>query len=332
MVTDGIRTLVRAPERAGDLDPGAQAKGVPRKALLLLGTPLLFVGLAHLNIHVVGGVPFAIERLLVPALFGLGIGLLLHRDVVRSRELRASLDSLEDARNEALAAARAREALLGHARRQVHQLRAEHAASLVALGAVHDLRNLLVPVALAAALLAEEPELVDEVAPQLTAAVVRGRALCNRILEAEAGPAGELLDVDTAVDDALRLTVMLLGVDVSIALSLPPARVLVDPQDLLQIVHNVVGNSANARPRGLRLRVTGGRAGGVYRVRIHDNGPGLPPDFDPDAGGSEPRDGENHGIGLRIVQAMATRNGGRFWLEHASRGAVAVVELPLGPG
>ncbi len=313
---------------------GARLSAAVRACGLCAGLPIAFVVLGHVNMHVVGGAEFAPGRLVVPALIGLVIGALVNREVGRVRRGRETLASLEAARREAVEAAAARDRLLAHLRVQVRQLRSEQAASVVAVGAVHDLRNMLMPVAAAADLLQEDPTLASEVAPQLVAATTRGRELCNRILEARAGDGPDPVDLDTesALDDALRLSVALLGRDVGVRLALAPARIRVDRQDFVQIVHNVVMNSSEAQPGELCLEVSGVADGQTYRISIRDNGPGLPAGFDARRQGTSERAGEVHGIGLRVVHAMARRNGGRFWLERATRGAVAQLEVPLASG
>ena len=66
-----------------------------RAAILLVGLPTALVSLAHLNIHVASGVPFAPGRLVVPALLGLGLAVLLLRELGRRAEQRAFMASLE---------------------------------------------------------------------------------------------------------------------------------------------------------------------------------------------------------------------------------------------
>jgi Signal transduction histidine kinase len=298
-------TMLRHASRAG-----SRLSGVARTCGLCAGLPIVFVVLGHVNMHVVGGAEVAPGRLVVPALTGLVIGVLVNREVGRVQRRRATLAALDAARREAVEAAAARDRLLAHLRMQVRHLRSEQAASVVAVGAVHDLRNMLMPVASAADLLQEDPTLASEVAPQLAAAATRGRELCNRILEARAGDGPDPVDLDSeaALDDALRLSVALLGRDVGVRLALAPARIRIDWQDFVQIVHNVVMNSSEAQPGELRLEVCGVAEGQVYRISIRDNGPGLPAGFGSERHRSSEGEGEVHGIGLRVVHAMARRN------------------------
>ena len=105
-----------------------------RAAILLVGLPTALVSLAHLNIHVASGVPFAPGRLVVPALLGLGLAVLLLRELGRRAEQRAFMASLEVARAEAVRVAAEREELLLHAQDQIRQLRSEQTMSLITLG------------------------------------------------------------------------------------------------------------------------------------------------------------------------------------------------------
>ncbi|MDX1605620.1 MAG: ATP-binding protein, partial [Candidatus Competibacterales bacterium] len=82
----------------------------------------------------------------------------------------------------------------------------------------------------------------------------------------------------------------------------------------------------------VRLERDGDRA----RVRVRDNGPGIPPEqlervFDRFHQVSDQQAGkpQGTGLGLTISQRIVEHHGGRIWAESESRGATFVVELPL---
>jgi signal transduction histidine kinase len=126
---------------------------------------------------------------------------------------------------------------------------------------------------------------------------------------------------------------------------------VVDRAALRQILLNLLDNAIKYGPRGqrvvVRLVACAGARGGVARISVEDEGPGV-----------EPRDRERiwlafvrvplarrgsggettgSGIGLAVVRDLARRHGGEAWVEdrrattgaHGPPGARFVVELPL---
>lgn len=307
-----------------------------RTGLLLVGLPAALVTLAHLNIHVASGVPFAAPRLVVPGVLGVVTGFLLVRELARKAEQARLVDSLAAAREHALELAAQREELLERAQGRIQQLQTEQTVSLIALGAVHDLRNLLVPVATGAELLREDPRLADEIAEQLEMAAERGQDLCERLLDARGGTGltSESLEVGPLLEDAVRSAIVLSGRHVEMTWHLEPAVIDFDRDDFFQMIHNVVSNSVKACPSGLRLRVLGQKAeDGRYRFRIEDNGPGLPADFSLERRMVRRRGDSAQGFGLQVVMAIMRRNHGRFRLESVEAGgAVARFDVELASG
>lgn len=116
----------------------------------------------------------------------------------------------------------------------------------------------------------------------------------------------------------------------------PPgaAMMVVRPTEVVQTLLNLIVNAetALAGRQGGEIRVTAEVEGGVARVRVADNGPGLPPGaadriFEPfysshgvDCAG---------GLGLPAAAAIVRQTGGRIWAEPVPAGASFVVELPL---
>src|SRR5207253_3913172 len=96
------------------------------------------------------------------------------------------------------------------------------------------------------------------------------------------------------------------------------------PNLLLQpLVENALKHSIAVRPEGGRLSITAARRGGMLRLEVSDDGPGLPDGWRLDAAA---------GIGLRnLRERLAAFFGqrGRFSIGNAaSGGVVAVVEIP----
>ena len=74
------------------------------------------------------------------------------------------------------------------------------------------------------------------------------------------------------------------------------------------------------------------------RIAVADEGPGVPaPEREavwaPFRRGRSPGPVAGSGIGLAIVREVATRHGGRSWIENGSaHGATFVVTLPIDAG
>lgn len=116
--------------------------------------------------------------------------------------------------------------------------------------------------------------------------------------------------------------------------------ILADEDILLRVLQNVIDNCVKYGPKGgkIWLDAQGGRAG-LVRIRICDEGPGIPEElkariFDKYATverASYPRSGESRGLGLRFSAVAVEAHGGRIWVEdNEPTGAVFNIEIPTG--
>jgi len=153
-------------------------------------------------------------------------------------------------------------------------------------------------------------------------------------------PTKEMADLNALVQRVLELrsydfTVRNITLDMTLDTRMP--RVWVDPDQVQQVLFNVIKNAEqamiDAHNGGKLTVVTQGTASGV-RVSIADDGPGIPPEiqrriFDPffttkDAG-------QGTGLGLTICYSIIDEHGGRIWTENRPEGgAVFHIELPTG--
>jgi PAS domain S-box-containing protein len=126
-------------------------------------------------------------------------------------------------------------------------------------------------------------------------------------------------------------------VDLSVetAGALPPAAA--DPDKLRQVLTNLVDNAVKYSPDGGRVRIALSQAGNRARIRVEDQGLGIPPSeqsrifekffrLDPNltrgVGGT--------GLGLYICRELVHRMHGRIWVvSDGRRGSTFTVELPL---
>lgn len=112
---------------------------------------------------------------------------------------------------------------------------------------------------------------------------------------------------------------------------------MVDRARYQQIVLNLLDNAVKFGPRGQTITVSVTRENGVARLRVSDQGNGIPEHERSRIWEAFYRGRSNaaqavggSGIGLAIVHDTAVRSGGRVWVEDApGGGAVFIVELPV---
>lgn len=120
-------------------------------------------------------------------------------------------------------------------------------------------------------------------------------------------------------------------------LVLPKLRVHADPRALEQIVGNLLDNAIKYCPVGSRLMLIGAEEGGMARVSVADNGPGIEASHLPrlferfyrvDSGRSRELGGT--GLGLAIVKHLTEAMGGRVGVTSVvGEGAAFTFTLPL---
>jgi signal transduction histidine kinase len=108
-----------------------------------------------------------------------------------------------------------------------------------------------------------------------------------------------------------------------------PVRAMAVPGALEQIVDNYLGNALRAAPAGSTIRLATARDGDWVGVHVIDAGPGMSADqarraFDRFWRASP---GDGFGLGLSIVQRLATACGGEAELRPAGSGGVDAVLL-----
>ncbi len=184
-----------------------------------------------------------------------------------------------------------------------------------------------------------DPEEVDGTLEQIEAEVHRSGNLLRRGLEL-ARPSGGPVCLEFSVNELLTDLLQLLRRELffkRIRVRRPPrepeARILGDPDDLRQVLQNLIENAAAASPVGGEIAVETAVEEGRLRLTIRDAGPGIPPErletiFAPFA----PARPEGLGLGLSISRAIVERMGGRLRAENAPAGGAAfTVELPFRP-
>jgi PAS domain S-box-containing protein len=141
----------------------------------------------------------------------------------------------------------------------------------------------------------------------------------------------EAVDVVTLVRDVVARSAAPHRIDLHAPVTLPA---FVDVLQTERIVTNLLENADKYAPEGT-VTVTVARSGEAgLRLEVGDEGPGIDPAdlhrvFDPFYRSERGREQPGTGIGLALVEAFASLQGGRAWAEQRDpRGTVFVVELP----
>jgi signal transduction histidine kinase len=228
-----------------------------------------------------------------------------------SEDLSKTNQCLEEARDKAEAASRAREEML----------------AIVA----HDLRNPLNVVMIARGLLADT-DASGERRDQLLAVMQRASQRMNRLVEdllevvrqesgkmtlvLEAVPVADILEQTVEMCEA---TAIEQGISLEVRETPPDLMVTADEERVLQVMGNLVGNALKFVPRGGRVVLESKRKGGETVFSVADSGPGIPPEdvahlFEK-FWQRRRTDTRGVGLGLAIARGIVEEHGGRIWVE-----------------
>jgi two-component system sensor histidine kinase HydH len=137
-------------------------------------------------------------------------------------------------------------------------------------------------------------------------------------------------EVAGLVEAATRLASLPATITVDVSPTVTTLAIDVDPDQLQQVLINLLTNAAQAMPAGGRVFIEGERApDGETRLRVRDDGPGVPAEaryrifealFTTKAKGS--------GLGLALCRRILEAHGGSIELEATPRGASFVLALP----
>ena len=232
------------------------------------------------------------------------------------------------------------------ARQRESSYQREKLAALGSLlaGVAHELNNPLSVVVARAVMLEEE----SYPAAQAAASKIRTAAeRCARIVRTflamarqqppKRGPVA-VNDVVSAALDMTAYTVRTSSIEVSLDLAggIPP--ILADPDQLHQVLLNLVVNAQQVlqdRPGPRRIRVASryDAEGGVIRIAVADNGPGIPEHlrarvFEPYF--TTKPSGLGTGMGLAVSHGIVEAHGGTLTLDCPEMGgAVFTITLPV---
>jgi two-component system OmpR family sensor kinase len=188
----------------------------------------------------------------------------------------------------------------------------------------------------------EEGEIIDGA---LRSSRRMGRLVSDLLLlaRADAGRTGVRRECDLAeISEAALAEVKPIAAGHTLSLNAPsPVPVLGNPDELHRLVLNLLDNALRHTPEGTSVELSAAASSGRAVLAVEDDGPGLPAGMDEQifgrfVRGSGPADVSANGgigLGLAIVEAVATSHGGDVEAGvSAHGGARFTVRLPLGHG
>jgi signal transduction histidine kinase len=110
---------------------------------------------------------------------------------------------------------------------------------------------------------------------------------------------------------------------------------LCDTERIRQVLTNLMSNAAKFSPSGSVVQVTAERVGGIVRLSVTDQGPGLTPSqidllFQPFSRLIEGNEASGTGLGLYITKGIVEAHHGRVWVTSViGEGSTFFVELPV---
>lgn len=231
---------------------------------------------------------------------------------------------------------------LRDARSQLRQTERVAAWQEIAKSLAHELKNPLSPIRLSIETLRkahersheEFDELFDESTRTILQEVERLRNIVDEFSRFARLPAPKLRKTDLGETVSQAASLHAEGeATVRVSLPAPPVEAFVDPDQITQVLHNLIQNArdaaAAAHPEGGgAVTVSVEEKSGTVYLRVEDNGAGIPADeldaiFDPYHTGKE----AGTGLGLAITQRIVTEHGGRIDVESKPGKTVFTVVL-----
>jgi PAS domain S-box-containing protein len=138
------------------------------------------------------------------------------------------------------------------------------------------------------------------------------------------------------ITELRKFDILIAGVDLSLELAPTPPQTEADPDQIQQLVNNLLTNALQAmvespQPRKLQIRTQ--LSSDILKISVEDNGPGVPPEletkiFEPFFTTKEV--GTGTGLGLSIAHGIMADHHGRIFYQQSSMGGAGfVLEFPL---
>jgi signal transduction histidine kinase len=216
------------------------------------------------------------------------------------------------------------------------------AAGQLAAGLAHEIRNPLASISGAAGILARgnaPPENVEACLEIIDKESQRLNRLLTSFLEfaRPRPPRFQRLEPAALLDSVVALAMHndgASGVRLSREIQAPLPELDGDPEQLKQVLLNLVINAMQASPEGGRVRLLAESAGGRLGISVCDEGPGAPPEvlehiFEPFFTTKK----KGTGLGLAVAAGIVHQHGGSLTASNNPRGGMTFrMELPLDHG
>jgi len=208
-------------------------------------------------------------------------------------------------------------------------------------GIVHDVKNPLAVIKGLAEVLQDDATITDETRHELQ--VIRESAeKANRIVSdllkfaRQSQPEMESHDLRETVEASVRLTTYLIReARIQLVKEIPEKMMLVtyDPQQIEQVLINLIHNAIHAMPNRGTLKVCLDQADGAAAIAIEDTGTGISPEnlkriFDPFF--TTKPEGVGTGLGLSVSYGIIASHKGRIEVEsEEGKGTKFTIYLPV---
>jgi signal transduction histidine kinase len=233
-----------------------------------------------------------------------------------------------------------------NARLQAMQLQLIQSEKLAAIGQltagiVHDVKNPLAVIKGLAEVLQDDATITDETRHELQ--VIRESAeKANRIVSdllkfaRQSQPEMETHDLRETVEASIRLTTYLIReARIQLVKAIPEQATLVtyDPQQIEQVLINMIHNAIQAMPNRGTLEVSLAQVDGTAAIAIQDTGTGIPPEnlkriFDPFF--TTKPEGVGTGLGLSVSYGIVANHQGKIEVEsEVGKGTKFTIYLPV---
>jgi signal transduction histidine kinase len=273
----------------------------------------------------------ALDRLLEALIFcmvGILTGALSDRERMRRRELQDAKTRLEAVH-------------LEMQRNFEHMKRADRLSALghLSAGLAHEIRNPLASIAGAASIIKTEPENAKQRSEFLDIIQIECRRLNNLLMHfldfaRPRLPDFGMTDLRGVLEAVLSLASHATrNEDTQIRIEAPYdlPQTECDPEQLKQVLLNLVINAVQAMPSGGEVLVQAQRAGDQVEIRISDHGGGIAAEhldhiFDPFFTMKE----SGTGLGLPVAHGIVSQHGGSIQVEKSTpAGTIFLVSLPI---
>jgi signal transduction histidine kinase len=232
-------------------------------------------------------------------------------------------------------------------------VRSERLASVgfLAAGVAHEINNPLASIAFCAealerrlgellARLPREQEAVGKYLKMIQQEAFRCKAITQNLLEFSRVGEGQRIatDLTEVVQSVLEMAQHLKASEGKKVVLRPTGRLMaeVNPQEIKQVVLNLVVNAMESMDEGGTLTITLAQNANGVEMIFADSGCGMPPDvleniFEPFF--TRSRTGKGTGLGLSISQRIITQHGGEIEATSSGpgQGSTFVVRLPMKP-